>query len=327
MPERTAVAAGIQIGSETTPGTSVPATTLINSFGLEVGDAVEMQEFRPTGQKYPSIITPGKEWTEFDISGVGSYSEVCFLLASIMKDVTPTVVETTGRNWTFNPSSRTADTVQTYTIEQGDSTRAHKFTHGLFTEVGMNFTRDGVEVSGAGIGQQIQDAITLTATPTALEEKPILPTHVDVFVDSTYAALGTTKMLRALSAELTIGDRFNPLWVLNSTLASFATYVETVPSVELKLMMEADAQGMALLTAMRAGSTRFIKIRCTSTELAGSTLPYEFAFNMAGKVSDVDKFSDEDGVFAIGWTFKAVHDVGWGQAMYAGVLNKTATLP
>jgi hypothetical protein len=39
-------------------------------------------------------------------------------------------------------------------------------------------------LAAPGSAQNIQDNITMTASPTGVEDVPILPTHLDVFVDN-----------------------------------------------------------------------------------------------------------------------------------------------
>ena len=49
----------------------------------------------------------------------------------------------------------------------------------------LTFNRStGVTLSGTAIGQQIQDNIVLTGSPAAIEDIPILPTHLDVYLDT-----------------------------------------------------------------------------------------------------------------------------------------------
>ncbi len=329
MPERSAITQGVQIGLESTPGTAVPANKELQSIGIGAGVEVEMQRFRPMGNKFATIITPGKEWVEAPVEGVGSYSELVYLFSSLLTEDTPAVSETTANTWDFVPASKAEDTVKTYTVEQGGTVRAHEFSHGILTELELTFNRDAIEVSGSMLGQELTDDITLTVSPTAIEEKPILPTEVDIFLDTTSGGLGGTKLTRVLEAKWSVGDRFNPVWVLNSAEPSFVTTVESEPSAQITLMLEADAAGMALLTAMRAGATRYIRIACTSPDLAGDTsVPYSMTLDSAAKVSEVGEFSDEDGIYAIEWTFDIVHDPSWssGQALSAQVVNKVTAL-
>lgn len=327
MPERSSLTQGVQIGVESTPGTGVAANKFLNSIGIEPGVQVDMQKFRPLGQKFPSIETPGKEWVEADLTGVGSYSELIYLFASCLVSASGVQqAATTAYKWSFAPAARAEDTVKTFTVEQGGAVRAHKFTYGLCTEVELDMSRDGLEVSGAMIGQRLQDNIALTGSPTGIEEKPILPTDLDVFIDATSAGLGGTKQTRVLNANFHIGDRFNPVWVLNTANNSFVAHVESEPTAQITLMMEADTQGMANLAIMRAGTTQFVRIKATSPDLAGTAIPYSMTIDAAAKVADVAKFSDEDGVYAIEWTFDLVYDATWGKAFNVDLINKQTAL-
>lgn len=328
MAERSALTQGVQVGVEATPGTNVAANKKFLSIGIEPAVQMDPQRFRPMGTKFPTVVTPGKEWVEADISGIGSYSELLWLLSSIVvAPGAPATVDGTGRDWTFVSASAAEDTVKTLTVEQGGVVRAHKFNYGLVTELELTINRDSIELSGAMIGQKISDGITLTAAPTSVPEAPMLPTDFDVYLDPTSATLGTTKLLRVLEATITYGDRFNPVWVVNSAQPSFVAHVEAEPNAQITLMMEADTEGMAQLTQMRAGSTKFLQIKGTSPLLAGATTaPYSFTWDAAIKVSEVGDFSDEDGVYAIEWTFDMVHDGTWGKAFEVGLVNKEATL-
>ena len=328
MAERSSLTQGVQLGLETTPGTSVPANKKFISMGIEPAIQVEPYRFRPMGQKFASIVVPGKEWVEADISGAMSYSEIIWFLASLLKAPSaPTTVDTSARQWTFAPAASSEDTVKTFTVEQGGVVRAHKFTNGLVTELEMTLNRDSFEVSGSMLGQAITDGITMTASPTTPPEVPMIPTEFNVFLDSTSAGLGTTKLTRVLEATIHVGDRFGPVWVLNSAQTSYVAVVETEPTCEITLLLEADTEGMAQLTQARAGSTKFVRIEGLSAALAGATTQkYRFAWDAAVKVKDIGDFSDEDGVYAIEFTFEQVYDAAWGNAMLATVINKETAL-
>ena len=328
MAERSSLTQGVQLGVESTPGTSVPANKKFISMGIEPAIKVEPYRFRPMGQKFASMVTPGKEWVEADISGSMSYSEIIWFLASLLKSpAAPTTLDTTARQWLFYPSAFSEDTVKTFTVEQGGVVRAHKFSNGVVTELEMTLNRDSFEVSGSMLGQAITDGITMTASPTTPPEVPMIPTEFNVFLDGTSAGLGTTKLTRVLETKITVGDRFAPVWVLNSAQQSYVAIVESEPTCEITLLMEADTEGMAQLAQARAGQTKFIRIEGLSSQLAGAaTQKYRFAWDAAVKVKDIGDFSDEDGVYAIEWTFEQVYDAAWGNAMLATVVNKETTL-
>lgn len=318
---RSTVSQVVQIGVEVTPGTAVASSRLLQSMSIEPAIKAEVATFRPAGGKFATVAALGKEWVQAKVTGQPTYTEIIYPLCGVLKNVTPTTVETTGRRWTFSPSQSAADTCATFTVEQGSSARAHEFAYGTMTELGLTFSRGGIELDGTMIGRAIQDGITMTATPTALALVPILPTQVDIFLAATAAGLaGASPLTLPISAEWRIADRFGPIFALNSTQSSFTQPIELVPAGTAKLKLAADATGMALLATMRQGATQFMRIRAQGDILA-TTERYGLVIDTALKVTDVGEFRDEDGLFAIEWTFEWCHDATWGKACEVVVTN------
>jgi hypothetical protein len=328
VPEVSTISNAIQIGAETTPGTGVAAGKLLNYLSLAPGIDLSFNRYRPMGQKFAGALVPGKDATSWAVTGQGSYSELIYPFCSALVNVTPSTVDTTAKLWTFTPAARTEDTVKTYTVEVGSATRAQKAAYVLFTGVELTFNRtDGVGIGGDAFGQQIQDNIALTGSPTGVEDVPILPTHLDVYVDATSGALGTTKLTRDFNAVFRCQNRFNQVWPINSTLASYGSHVEVEPTAQVELTVEADTQGMTYLTNARAGSTVFIRLAAVSTVLAGAaTAKYQLIIDVAAKVSAINAFDDSDGVKVLTFTFDAVYDTTWAKAFTIGLQNKTAAL-
>lgn len=327
---RATISQVVQIGAESTAaqGTAVAAGKLLGALELTGGIKAENKVFRPTGRKYSSFVTPGKEWVEMKLSGQATYGEIVYPLASILKSVTPSADTTLGKKWVFAPALSAEDTVQTYTIEQGSSVRSHSFTYGLVTEFGLKFTRDGCEMDGTLIGQRITDGITKTSTPTAIEDPyfPIAGTQIDVKLADSWAGLaGASAFARMLSAEWRVSERFKPLWVLDASKTSWVAHVETPPKVQLKILVEADANGMAPLTLMRAGTPKWAQILCTGA-LIESGKPWLLQIDGSYNVLEASEWKDEDGVYAIEWTFEAVYDATATKTVEVTVRNKVASL-
>lgn len=328
MPEVATVNNVVQVGVESTPGTSVAANKLLQTLSIEPSVSAEIQTFRPAGAKYVTLAALGKEFVEAKLSGQATYTEIVYPLSSVLVAATPTQISPpsgTAYRWTFTPAQSSTDTVKTFTVEHGSNVRARKWTYGLVTEFEYTINRQEFTLTGSMIGRALQDGITLTASPTAIELVPILPTQIDVYLDSSAASIGTTKLSRVLSASFSIRNRFSPLWVVDSTETSYVAHVEVPPEATLTLMVEADAQGMGLLTPMRNGDKKFIRIKAVGPTIeTGNT--YLFQHDLCGVVSDVGDFSDEDGVFAIEWTFTVTYDAGWGKAQEVQVVNKLSSL-
>lgn len=331
MPEVSSLFNGVQIGVETTAGTVVSASKVLNYLSFAPGIALEFNRFRPQGQRVASAVTPGKDYTTWSLSGAGSYSELLVPFSSLFGKVTASTVETTGRRWTFTPTGRTEITSPaTYTVETGSATRAQRAAYVFCRGIELTFNRsDGVSITGDGVGQAINDGITLTSSPTAYEDVPILPTHLSCYVDTTSSSIGSTQLLRDFNAVVRHNDSRDPVWPINASLASFASDVEIEPTVEMELTVAADSTGMGYLTNARAGQTLYIRLSAVSTVNAGAaSAKYDMFIDMAGKISDINAFDDSDGVKVLTYTFSAVYDSGWGSGQYlqARLTNKTTAL-
>jgi hypothetical protein len=326
MTERTTVTQVVQLGTESTPGTPVTATKILPSLSIDGAIKTNIDKYRPLGNKFPTIHALGKEWTEAAISGEATYSEVHYLLASLLSYAAPVQVGgTTAYTWTHAPSSTAEDTVKTYTVERGSSVRADKFAYGLVNALTLQGNRDDVSISGSMLGTALSDGITLSGGATSIEQIPMLPKEFDVYLDTTSGGLGGTKLTRVLRWEINL-KRFSTLWVVDSSKASWVAHVETPVEAQIKLRVEADSNGMSLLTPTRDSTTRFVRIKGTSGQLAGTSTPYSFTWDAAVRVSDVGKFEDEDGVYAIEYSLGIVHDAGWGKALTVAVVNKQTAL-
>lgn len=328
MSERTSITQVVQVGVESTPGTAVAANRKLPSLQLGTSIEGDFVKTQAAGLKFPSIFSPGKEWTSAKVNAQPTYDELVYLLSSLVAYAAPVQQSsTTAYLWTHTPDSDAEDTIKTFTIEQGSGVRAHKFAHGIVTELTLSGDRSKVDLSGSFLGQRLTDGITLTSTPTIVEQVPILPKEFDVYVDAASGDLGDTKLERLLSWELAIKNRFSPLWVVDSAQSSFVTVVETAVSATLKLTVAADSAGMAFLTPMRAGATRFLRLKATGGQNAGTAIPYSMTFDMAGQISAAPgEIKDTDGVYALDFTFEAVHDAGWGKALTFEVINQLTGL-
>lgn len=333
MPEVASIFSGVQIGAETTPGTQVAAGKLLNYMSLEPSIELEFSKFRPMGQLVASAVTPAKDSSSYAVSGQGTYSELIYPFCSLLTNTTPTTVDTTAKLWDFIPLGRSEDTIKTYTIETGSATRAQKAGYGLFTGLELTFNRtDGITIGGTAVAQALADNITLTASPTALEDKPILPTHLDVYVDTTSAGLGGTKLTRDFNAVWRCNDKWGEVWPVNSTLASFGSHVNTEPTIQMELTVAADTQGMGLLADARLGSTKYIRLAAVAPAAYGFagavSAPYQLLIDMAGKVSEINAFDDNDGVKVLTYTFDAIYDPAWSTGRYLRIQyqNKVTAL-
>lgn len=327
MAERSSISQVVQIGVETTPGTAVAAGKRLQSVGIEPTPNQEVAQFRPTGQKYRALTVLGKEWSTLNLSGVPTYDEIIYPLSSVLTTPVHTTLAGDGEQWVFSPETTDEDTPKTFTVEQGSSIRAHRFPGAIFGDMGLTISRGEVSISGSGMAHAIEDDITLTASPTVLPLVPVVPSTFDVFIDPLYADIGDTKMTRLLQANWSLGNRFGPLWTVNSDLDSYAATVETEPTLEIQFTMAADEQGMDLLTDLRTGGQMHMRLQATggTVDIPAATDNYSFTLDMSLALTG-QALQDQEGVYAVQWSGVGTHSEDLGGALEVTVVNGTAAL-
>lgn len=317
---------GAQFGLESVPGTGVAASKKMLSFGVQPSIQAELKRFRPMGTKFDTIAVLEKEWVNAGIQGTADYNELAYLLTGILMADTPSGASDAKTWGPLTMDHDGPDTVPTFTVEYGSSERAHKFAYGLMTAFGLDISRAGVNVTGQMIGRALQDDQAMTASPTSAAQAPISSTHVSgYFADAGAGLAGASALTRLISANLAINNRRNAAWFLNRTNAANWVDVEAVPDVTLRMKVEADDAGMALLTKMRTNSLQFARIEAVGPVIEDTTT-YKLTIDVAGRVISVGTFEDADGIYAIEWTLGANFDATFGKALEVTLINKLAAL-
>jgi len=334
MPESSVLTQRTQIAFETSPGTAVPANKRLLSVSIDpFAPATVHDAFRPNGYKVATLVSLVKEWSAASLSGRPDYGELGYLFAMILG--TPTSAQeldgatpSGAYKHTFAPSSTVDDTIKTATIEQGNAAYTQRVAYALLNALSISFGGDTPEIGGDVLAARIEDAVTLTAAPTELASSPILRTHLDLYNDPTAAALGTTKEVRYLAGEWSMGDRFGTVWPLNTAVPSFAAHFEKEMSNDLKLTFVNNPASRAFIGTMRASGTRFFRLQATGPNIytnAAYIRNHSLKIDLAAKISDAYSMGDEDGLATLEVPFTVVHDSVWGKYMAVELINKVAS--
>jgi hypothetical protein len=333
MPDRYPVSEVVQIGVESTIGTAVVPTIQFGGLGVELDTAAEFDEFSPAGQIPGSIVAPRQEWSTGALSGYPTYTEMQYPLSNLLGAATITTPSgaTLARQWVWTPSAATPWTPKSWTIRRGVAGgTAEEASYALLSGLMLEFSRTATpSISGDLFARRLDYAATLATTgvtvPTLV---PILPAEGDIWLDSSGASLGTTKLLRDFMFSYSIADLLGPIWPINSSFNSFAAHGVQKPTLEAKLTLGNDAVGAAgLMANLRAGSSVFVRYKATSAALIEGATPYSLQIDTALKVSDAPSRSDQDGLLAtLDWTFRNVYDATWGQWLRVTLINGSAAL-
>lgn len=326
MAERASINQRIQLGIETTPGTAVAASKIIDAWTLKMGPKVDAKQSTPTGRKYVSAQAINKEWMEFSIdSPIMDYNSMIYLLSSAFSAITPVAhgSSSTAKDWAVTPPVTGSASPKTFTIEQGSTERAHKFAHALLNKFGYKFSRAEASCSASGFGQLLSDGITMTSSPTRVAVIPATGAHFNVYLDPTSSALGTTQLTKFIDFEYSWDGVFNPVWYVNRSNSSFSTYVDAMPKATAKITLAADSNGMALLSNMRNSDTLFMRVQAQGSVIDNNQTvslgsPSAGNFTLTYKGQTTSNIAYNAAASAVQTAFTGLSTVGSSNATVSG---------
>ena len=314
---------GIQVGVESTAGTSVAANKKLLAVSMTPSPQAETKPFRAMGNKYASFATLNKEWSSINIEGAPTYNEIVYLLSGLMHYAAPVQQGATAAyKWTFASNTSEADVGKSFTIEQGDASSAWRVAGAKISGLTFNFGRNDITVNGSGIGEALETGITLTAAPTSLSPVPILPSHLKFYMADTQTALASaTALTNSFSMEWSLTDKFGLAWPVGQDPEA----VEGEPNASGKITVATDTAGMGLITTLRNASTKWFRIEATGAEIA-SPYNHKFTIDFPAQVESVGDFSNLDNVYTVQFGLLPIHDATWGKSVKIEVITNVSAL-
>jgi len=324
MAEKASIFQTVQIGIETTPGTAVAANRKLMSTSIAPVVKTDSKTLFANGNKYPSLSVVNKEWVEAKIEAEQlMYNEILYLLVSLLSQPTPVQQGTTAAyKWTFTSNTFGEDAGKTFTVEQGDALSAWRSVGVKVKGLEFTFKRDEVSVSGDAIGQPLETGITMTANPTSMTPKPVLPVHLSLYMADSQAGLDSVQPLtRGFALEWKLTDKNVLVWPIGQN----PVLIESEPKLEAKISLATDSVGLGLITQMRNAATKWFRIKAVGGVIEG-TYNHTFQIDFPANIKEAGELSDEDGIYLVKWTLAGVHDSNWGKAFQIDVITDVQTL-
>jgi hypothetical protein len=154
------------------------------------------------------------------------------------------------------------------------------------TDVAL-MTADDAGLTG-GTSPEVAVAQTLAgAEPTDLAQAPMPSNMWDVWIDDSWANLGTTQYGGAYVANVSFGDKFDEDAPLNSSIVSYEGIVEKVEqdnTFELTLRFGATAENLA--DAFDIGTLQFFRLGLEGAIIEGS-IPYACTIDFAAIITSL----------------------------------------
>lgn len=178
------------------------------------------------------------------------------------------------------------------------------------TLAGTNVTAITVDSTGLTGGGTYVVATTIAggADITSIAQSPVSRMHVDIFVDDTFGAIGTTKVAQAYAGDFKIGDKVQPFWALNTDYDSFQSTVRLAPDVTCSFSTPHNSQSRALYNAVKSNPWKFVRLLATGQEIDTGVNHETIRVDVACKFGNPEKQEDANGVFGYKFNFNSLHN-------------------
>lgn len=322
---------GVQFTRETTAGTIVAATRKFPTLNIEMNPEANIATYQAQGSLVSVGTVEGEEWSSGTVKGPGDWNELSFLLDNILQTAAPVVHSggTIAFDTTFAASATANTPTKTWSVEWGDpASGANAFNagYGQLTDLTLKFSRKAVEVDGKIMSQRMSTGFTMTPSGvTTIAKASIPPGTVDLVIGDTWASLATNPTIdRGFVLDVSLGNRFVPVWPLKSTNTSYSSTVAGKLKADAKLTLGADSTSIQFLTALRISGRKFLRVKAVSSNFIEGSTPYSVIIDMAVEVAAIAKHVDHEGVYAHEWTFALVNDSsGWFTAKTVNQIGPT----
>lgn len=143
---------------------------------------------------------------------------------------------------------------------------------------------------------------------TSIAQSPVSRMHVDIFVDDTYGARGTTKVTQAYAGDFKIGDKVQPFWALNTDYDSFQSTVRVAADVTCSFSTPHNSQSRALYNAVKTNPWKWVRLLAKGNEIDTGVNNETIRVDVAAKFGNPEKQEDANGVFGYKFNFNSLHN-------------------
>ena len=319
----------IQCALETTRGTKLAADTIM----LGALQYTDMRTWiSPEDEERNSLAllhrqTEVSKQTDIQFTGAVTYEQILqFLSMGVKGAITPTT-PTNGvltRDWTFLPSLIASNAQDSFTFEYGDDQQEYECGHVMCSQLEMSFPMGEAGSLTATLFGQGTAKSTFTGALTAPTVEDVASQDFALYVDSTWAGLGTTQktgILANLTVRLPTG--VNPQKYADGS-TDFSTFSEQKRAAEIELTLRSNSDGIAQYDNYVASTLIFVRLEATGSEIEQVTPTYDKLLRMDFAIRYTEPptfFEDYNGHNTVVLRGRTFHDPTSGNDMSFLVRN------
>lgn len=273
------------IQKEATPG--VPVVNAMKSYqALRVMYGYESAgtSHKGSGFRANTARVTTNEWGAHSVESPQCFNAMLPVLASVLglPVSTPGILSAAH---VFLLKGKGKRTPVTFTGMWGDEDFAAQLAYLVFNNLGVGVQRSDLTLSTSAISRIPDDSVAMpTVGIVEVPAVPIPSRGYDMFIDDTWAALGTTKYLSNYDFQVTVGETWGQDTPINSAFQSFMRLVEN-ESVDYTASMQVglEPEMADLFTTFRDGVLKYFRIASTGPEIEAG-VDYGFDLDFCARI-------------------------------------------
>jgi hypothetical protein len=312
------------IGKETTYRTPVSGTHRFMNMKMPLKAEMETESFMAAGYTAPTAFSLNDDYATASGSGKPDFNSIPWVHRSIFGALDSTEEET-GVRWLHIAAwdGKTELAPESYTAFYGKlgASTGRRSAGFVFTKFGIKNNRKSSEFTCAGIGGRVETGITMPGSPTVIVPQIMFPTMFTMFVDPTWADLGTTQVLSFLDFSFDGSDMLGRVLPINDDQSADGL-VELAAEHKVSITMFANNDD-EYLDYIRNGELIFVRLQATGPALG--TGNYLYQQDMCIQVDSAEEYGETDSVHTIGVGGTIYNDGTSGNALEVRVENGIAS--
>lgn len=309
-----------QYGKETTRGTAVAATKRwYGSANIPKDHELQHPEYA-LGVRAASGHTEIRQILADPVTLAlddGYYQALPVMFGTLLKGGVVATEQTATKGdylWDFTPDLTTVGNPDTITLQVGDNDQAYAIEYLMGKKLTLDFSLGDdadMKLAEECFGRQVSKTTFTAAITAPTVTEPIVANTAQMWLDGTWATLGTTAktgLLRGGSIE--IGSGNHPKFLAANGGKTFYTHGEGDIYGACKFVFEGGADAVAIFDAYQAGTPKALRFKWTGNLIAAGALAYSLTIDLYGTFDEVlplDGEKDENTLY--GAVFSTLTDL------------------
>jgi hypothetical protein len=265
----------IQYGVETTRGTAVSASKRLLG---RLSTTPRYELYRPDDEERNSLgmyhrLTNVGQHSELEWAGSLTFEQVIVFLSMGVKAeaISTPAGGTTSRDWLYEPTLTAANSQKAFTFQYGDDVQAYQYVFTMAEELEFTYAMNAVMTGRARMFARKYTQTTFTASPTLATVEDVVTNNTKLYVDTTWANLGTTEKNAVLvNATLRLPTGLTRTKYADGSL-NFSSFGEAKRSMEVEMTLKHSAVGRDdFLEKFDDQSLNFIRLETSGSTIEGA---------------------------------------------------------